>query len=616
MRAAAAARGDRLAVARIDRAASDLLRAGEPFRLRTGQLLIVDEASLAGTLTLDQLATQASQAGAKLLLVGDHYQLSSVDAGGAFGLLATETNAVELTSLWRFDHEWEAEAGQQLRVGDTACLDTYAAHGRLHEGPAEAVAADAYTAWETATRAGQQALLIAADNATVAELNTQARAGRVRNGLVEPVGARLHDDTIAGVGDVVVTRANRRDLRTSNGAWVRNGDLWTVLAREDDGSLTVQRNHRSGTRPPHRSTLRLPAPYVAEHVELGYATTAHRAQGMTVDATFSVLRPGMSRELAYVALTRGRKENHAFIATDIPDPSYDGGPAPEKTARQVLQQILATRSTEISATETLRALQDDATSLAQLAPIHETLVQTAQRQRWTNIIVACGFTDEQATAILGSPACGALVAALRRAEHDGHSMHRVLPALVDAAPLHAAENDSTQSAPAHDIAAVLHHRVTAWHDHTQPSQGGRVEPLIGGIITPAGPLGDDIPVDQRAAIEQVEALITSRIDTVTRQLVADPPTWLLRALGRPPADPRRRDTWINAAGTIAAYRDRYSVPEHGHPLGEADPADPAQRRNRDLALLAARQVRDLNTPKPFVRHAHGAEAAIDRTPSL
>jgi hypothetical protein len=41
-----------------------------------------------------------------------------------------------------------------------------------------------------------------------------------------------------------------------------------------------------------------------------------------------------------------------------------------------------------------------------------------------------------------------------------------------------------------------------------------------------------------------------------------------------------------------------------------------QRRNRGLALLAARQVRDLNAPKPFLRHAHGTEAAIDRTPSL
>ncbi|HEY5201045.1 MAG TPA: hypothetical protein VIJ31_09035, partial [Acidothermaceae bacterium] len=162
-----------------------------------------------------------------------------------------------------------------------------------------------------------------------------------------------------------------------------------------------------------------------------------------------------------------------------------------------------------------------------------------------------------------------------------------------------------------------HHRVTTWHGKTAPPQGRAIEPLIGALITPAGLLGDDIPTDQRVAIDHVEALMTSRVDTVTRQLLHNPPTWLLRALGRPPAaDPRRQHIWINAAGTIAAYRDRYSVPEHGHPLGEADPADPAQRRNRDRALLAARQVRELNAPKPFLRSAHGTEAVIDRTPSL
>jgi hypothetical protein len=133
-------------------------------------------------------------------LVGDHRQLSSVDAGGAFGLLATQTSAVELTSLWRFDHAWEATAGQQLRIGNTDCIDTYAAHGRLHDGPAEAMTAEAYSAWETAIRHGRSALLIAADNATLADLNTRARATRVRIGAVEPDGVGLHDDTVAGVG--------------------------------------------------------------------------------------------------------------------------------------------------------------------------------------------------------------------------------------------------------------------------------------------------------------------------------------------------------------------------------------------------------------------------------
>ena len=127
------------------------------YRLRPGQLLIVDEASLAGTLTLDTLTRQTQAAGAKLLLVGDHRQLSSVDAGGAFGLLATETRAVELTSLWRLTNAWEATAGQQLRVGERRLHRRYAAHGRLHDGPAEAMTADAYDAWETASRNGRSA---------------------------------------------------------------------------------------------------------------------------------------------------------------------------------------------------------------------------------------------------------------------------------------------------------------------------------------------------------------------------------------------------------------------------------------------------------------------------
>ncbi|MFD1505048.1 AAA family ATPase [Georgenia yuyongxinii] len=54
---------------------------------RPGQLLIVDEATLAGTRALDRLTALAHAAGAKVLLVGDWARLQSVDAGGAFALL-------------------------------------------------------------------------------------------------------------------------------------------------------------------------------------------------------------------------------------------------------------------------------------------------------------------------------------------------------------------------------------------------------------------------------------------------------------------------------------------------------------------------------------------------
>ncbi|EWT04014.1 TrwC relaxase, partial [Intrasporangium chromatireducens Q5-1] len=62
----------------------------ERWGLRAGQLVIIDEASMTGTLELDQITTLARDAGAKVLLVGDWAQLSPVSAGGAFKLLATD----------------------------------------------------------------------------------------------------------------------------------------------------------------------------------------------------------------------------------------------------------------------------------------------------------------------------------------------------------------------------------------------------------------------------------------------------------------------------------------------------------------------------------------------
>ena len=61
-------------------------------RLRADELVIVDEASLAGTLDLDELTSAARSAGAKILLTGDRAQLSAVDAGRAFHLLACDAS--------------------------------------------------------------------------------------------------------------------------------------------------------------------------------------------------------------------------------------------------------------------------------------------------------------------------------------------------------------------------------------------------------------------------------------------------------------------------------------------------------------------------------------------
>jgi hypothetical protein len=50
-----------------------------------------------------------------------------------------------------------------------------------------------------------------------------------------------------------------------------------------------------------------------EHVTLGYAATVHAAQGVTADDCYAILGERASRAMAYVALTRGRNTNEAFI---------------------------------------------------------------------------------------------------------------------------------------------------------------------------------------------------------------------------------------------------------------------------------------------------------------
>ena len=49
---------------------------------------------------------------------------------------------------------------------------------------------------------------------------------------------------------------------------------------------------------------------------LGYAVTAHRAQGMTVDTSHVVVTGSTTRENFYVSMTRGRDSNIAYVALD------------------------------------------------------------------------------------------------------------------------------------------------------------------------------------------------------------------------------------------------------------------------------------------------------------
>lgn len=551
------------------------LNDGDSFE--AGQLVVIDEASLASTLQLDRITALAAEAGTKVLLVGDYAQLQSVDAGGAFALLVHDrTDAPELVDVHRFVHEWEKPASLGLRKGNPEVIDQYIAHERVRDGSSDAMADAAYLAWRTDSRAGRSTVLISDSNEAVASLNLRARTDGILDGRVDAQReVALHDGTAASIGDAVITRRNDRRLRAAR-TWVRNGDRWTVLAVRQNGSLEVRRQGRRWG-----STAVLPAEYVQHHVELGYAVTSHRAQGITTDTAHVVVAPGTTRESFYVAMTRGREANTAYVAVDRPDITHVGprpGEDSEASARSILFGVLQHVGAELSAHVMLAAEQNAWGSIAQLAGEYETIAAAAQHDRWSSLVQGSGLALEQADSVINSDAFGPLGAELRRAEAHHMDVDRLLPRLVRARGFDDAE----------DIAAVLRMRVTRALARDAEAGRARSAPqMIAGLIPRAlGPMD----ADMACALIERSALMCARADAIVDQALDAKDAWV-QTLGTPPPGVCAVAAWHRHACTVAAYRDRYGIvgssPLGPSPLKTSQELDVARAR---AALEAARRL--------------------------
>lgn len=243
----------------------------------------------------------------------------------------------------------------ELRHGRTLAIDTYLDHD------GDAMTDAAYTAWRHDRQQVLASVLIAETRENVTALKVRARADLILDGTLKPgPEITLSDGSMAGAGGTIITRHNYRRLRNRRG-WVRNGQTWTITAVRHDGSVTIR---SPGSE--FGNSIVLPAEYVADHVDLGYAVTAHRAQGITTDTAHVLVEPTAPRENLYVAMTRGRELNEAYVVLDRPGghATPHSGDNPDATARSVLYGVIQQSGAELSAHETITAEQDRWGSIA------------------------------------------------------------------------------------------------------------------------------------------------------------------------------------------------------------------------------------------------------------
>jgi conjugative relaxase-like TrwC/TraI family protein len=300
-------------------------------------VLVVDEAGMASTRQLATLLEHVERADGKLVLVGDHRQLPEIEAGGAFRALVARGAAVELTQNQRQAEQWERRALDHVADGRAEqAIAHYREHDRIHIAQ---TAPDTRTHlvedWWQRFANGEDAIILAHRRTDVAQLNAQAREQLRAQGRLRGAALELPGGTFAA-GDHVIVKRNDRHYGVTNGD---RGQVMSVdpahqrlTIRIDDRDVELGRGFLHDTTDRGDPTL--------AH---GYALTCHVAQGITVDHAFLLADHGLSKELAYTALSRGRKTNHLYLTSKLDDPRVEY--APTEPARDPIARITTMLST-------------------------------------------------------------------------------------------------------------------------------------------------------------------------------------------------------------------------------------------------------------------------------
>lgn len=267
-------------------------------RLRPGDLLVVDEAGMVDQDTARALLRLAAETHASVMLVGDRHQLPAVGRGGVLDLAIryAPDRVTQLDGARRFADPAYAELSLQMRSGRSPgdVFDELVARGEI-----VVHASDVERNQKLAAHASCGDLVVADTRDQVARINNLAHGVRKTLGEVSERVETASGDRI-GIGDRIATRRNDHE------ADVANRETWTVVDCID-GALTV--HGESGRRV-------LPAPYVRNHVELAYATTAYGAQGSTVPVSHVLVGEHTGAASAYVGMTRGRERNVAHLVAE------------------------------------------------------------------------------------------------------------------------------------------------------------------------------------------------------------------------------------------------------------------------------------------------------------
>jgi conjugative relaxase-like TrwC/TraI family protein len=549
-------------VATCDRLLGDLDRGREQLDPRT--VLVIDEAGMVGSRKLTRLLEHAQQAQAKVVLVGDDRQLAPIDAGGGFRSLRLRLGASELTENRRQQQAWECEALDLVRSGLVEdAIAAYQAHDRVvaaDSKPAATLALlqDWWAAWQEAERdPAQEVVVLAARRTEVDRLNSACQELRAARGRLGVERLQVEDRQLA-VGDRVVCGKN-----AIGELGVANGSRGVVTALDAQArTLTIRLDGSDGRE------LTLPGWYLDgrsrgernRRVDLAYATTGHRAQGLTRGRALVRLTGTEDVNWLYVQLSRARQDTRLYAVVG-PEPQGGGElDLPDRDqpdAYLQLAHVLSRAGGQILAIDTPSSPDLRRLPTAELRAERDRLrrqLDQAPRDRGRELARATVHRQraEEALAAHQLPGGRQPPGMLRWLRRAGDQAAQLPGGLAIA---------TQQADRAHD-------RERELRQHQQRRDGW---------LEANAHLGPQY--------RQVVRTLAWQRRATGLAVEADRPGYVLEALGPLPASTRGRRAWRHAAAEIEQHRRTYHITDPDRALGPV-PHDPGQRTDRQRVRMA------------------------------
>jgi conjugative relaxase-like TrwC/TraI family protein len=560
-------------------------------------VLVVDEAGMVGSRKLARLLDHAHKAGAKVVLVGDDRQLAAIDAGGGFRGLRVRLGASVLSENRRQRAAWEREALELVRDGQVdQAVTAYREHERMVPATSKTeltlnLVRDWWQAHQDAEadpEVAGEAVILAYRRDEVDRLNTTCQQVMQLNGRLGPEALEISDRRVH-VGDQVV--CGRNDLR---GLGVANGTRGTVTAVDPARRTLTLRTEQDRQISLPAAYLDAPVPQGRRVIDLAYATTGHKAQGLTRWRALVRITGQEDANWLYVQLSRAKQDTrlHTIVT---PEPHSGAGEVdlPDRQPVDAYDQLAAALARpggqalaidtpdnlDVRATTTgeLRAVRDRLRGeLDQAPPDRARLLDRAAERRQQ--------AEQQLAAVDAKhPRAGRVL--FGRRHHASQEQ--------DPAAWALAVRMAERAAKAEVEARAAQQQHEAWmEDHHELGRDYREVARELGLRS-----------RQRVAFAELEQ-----------------PAYLTGALGPVPDSVRGRRAWRQAARAVQDYRQQFQIDDPDRPLGEPpgrDHHDPERQQawraaSGAIQRMQARHQRQLDRdPTPgsvrSIADQHGGE---------